>query len=116
DDLDAACNGVVTQLDRRHPAVEPGHHDVERDHIGVDVAYLVQAILSVDGGRHVEPLQLKVHGDELPNHLVVLDAQHTSQGHGRQASGSAHADTRRMATFAPPFRPWEPPTMGTIPK
>jgi hypothetical protein len=52
--------------------------------------HLVQAVLPVDGGGDVEPLKGEVDGDELTDHLIVVNDQHSSQSlrHGREGSVS----------------------------
>src|SRR5690606_34902711 len=60
------------------------------DHVRRDVRHLLQAVLTVHRRRHLEPLELKVHGDELADHLVVVDDQNASQwlGHGSKLADS----------------------------
>src|SRR5690606_33751850 len=70
-DPDVRRPGVLPQPDRGDPPVQPRHHHVQRDHVRRDVRHLLQAVLTVHRRRHLEPLELKVHGDELADHLVV---------------------------------------------
>src|SRR6266568_1695586 len=87
-DLDRTGIGVAPEQARGHPAIQPGHHDVEGDHVGIDRGHLVQAVLAVHRGRDVEPFQGQVDGYELTNHLIVVHHEHASQSlrHGREVS------------------------------
>jgi|GEM_PF-1895865 len=79
DHLDVGRLRVGAQPAGRLPAVEPGHHDVERDDGGVDALDLVEAVLAVDGGRDLEALELEVDGDQLTDDVVVIDHEDASE-------------------------------------
>ena len=82
---------VLAQLRRGNPAVQPRHHDVQRDHVGLDLGHLFQAIVPVHGCYHVKSLKREIDGDELPDDFVVIDNQHTAKslGHGARLSALA---------------------------
>jgi len=86
--LDRTGLRVAPQQARGHPAVQPRHHDVERDHVGVDRGHLVQAVLAVHRGCDVEPFEGQIDGDELTDHLIVVHHEHASESlrHGREVS------------------------------
>ena len=60
---------------------------------GRDVLDLVQAVLPVDGRRHLEALELEVDGDELTDHVVVVHDEDATQAarHGADATQPAAA-------------------------
>ena len=40
---------------------------------------MVKAVLAVDRRGYLEPLELQVHRDELPDHFVVVNDEHPPQ-------------------------------------
>ena len=79
DDLDVRGLRCPAQLDGGLPAVEPRHHDIQRDNVRRDRLHLVKAVLAVDRGVHVEPLEGEIHRDKLADHLVVVHDEHAPQ-------------------------------------
>lgn len=59
--------------------VEPRHHDIERDHIGLHLMHDVQTLGTVGGGHDLETLQLEVDPDQLPDDLVVVHNKHPTE-------------------------------------
>ena len=109
-----AVHGAFRSSDRGLPAVEPGHHHVERDDVRVDRLHLVEAVLAVDRSRHVEPLKGKIHGDKLPDHLVVVHDEHPSQT--LRHAGEATASGDAMGTHGGmSHRSWEAGNLSTSP-
>jgi hypothetical protein len=89
---------------------EPWHHDVQRDNVRRDHLHLVEAVLAVDRGVHVEPLKGEVHRDKLTDHLVVVHDEHPPQTlrHAGEATVFGNA-MRRETGLSQPMRPdWYP--------
>src|SRR4051794_7937700 len=72
DDPDLRRLGVGPQPRRRLPPVQPGHHDVEGHDVRPDRLDLVEGVLPVNRGMHLEALELEVDADELADDVVVV--------------------------------------------
>jgi hypothetical protein len=69
---------VGTQASGGPQTVEAGHHDVEGDHVGLDLVHDVQTLGTISRGHDLEALQLEIDPDQLPNDLVVVHNKHTA--------------------------------------
>ncbi len=70
--------GVGAQPVGGRQTVQPGHHDVEGDHVGADSSDQVQAFDTIGRGHDLEALQLEIDPDQLPDDLVVVDNKHAA--------------------------------------
>lgn len=58
--------------------VEAGHDHIEGDDIGTDAMHDLQALGTIGRGHDLEALQLEIDPDQLPDHPVVVDNEHTA--------------------------------------
>lgn len=89
-------------------AVQPGHDDIERHHIGPHLVDHIQTLGTIGRGHDLEPFQLEIDPDQLPDDLVVVHNKHPTRG-------AWH--TSRVGPDRPP-RPGFPhfhPVQGTRP-
>lgn len=70
--------GIGTQPSGGTEPIEPRHHDIERDNIGPNVLDDLQTLGTISRGHDLEALQLKVDPDQLPDHPIVIDNEHTA--------------------------------------
>ena len=99
---------VVPQPARRLPAVEPRHHDVERDDGRGDLLHPVQAVLPVDGGRDLEALELQVDGDQLPDDVVVVHHEDPAEARHPRRLAAACGRPGGCAAAGSVTAPWPP--------
>src|SRR4029078_1771557 len=70
------------------PAVEPGHHHVEQDHVRLVIARLLEPGRAVARLEHLHPLRLEVHAAEEPDRRLVIDYKHP--GHSPSLSAALY--------------------------
>jgi len=75
-DRDAPRALVVEQVLRDAPTVEPRHHHVEQDDVGMFTPRLVEPARPVGGLEHLHPLRLEVDAAEQPDRRLVVDDEH----------------------------------------
>lgn len=82
DDGDGHPTGlwIVPQPRGGPQPVEPRHDDVESDDIRTDLMHHIQTLGTIGRGHHLEPLELEIDPDQLTDHPVVIDNEH-SPGH-----------------------------------
>lgn len=56
--------------------VEPRHDDIEGDDIGPHLVHEIKALGTIRRGHDLEPLQLEIDPDQLPDDLVVVHNKH----------------------------------------
>src|ERR671931_2037667 len=76
DDRDPARLLVEEELLGDAPTVEPGHHHVEEDHVGLLRPRLLEAARAVGGFEDVHPLGLEVDPAQKPDRGLVVDHEH----------------------------------------
>src|SRR5262249_33636465 len=69
---------VVEQLLRDLPAVEPGHHHVEQDHVGQLGPSDVEPGRPIRRFEHLHALGLEVDATEQPDRRFVVDHEYAS--------------------------------------
>ncbi|GAA1315577.1 hypothetical protein GCM10009647_043550 [Streptomyces sanglieri] len=70
--------GIGAQSGGGLQTVQPGHDDIERDHIGADPMHQIKTLDTIGRGHDLEALKLKVDPDQLPDDLVVVDNKHAA--------------------------------------
>jgi hypothetical protein len=60
--------------------VQPGHDDIERHDIGSHLMNHIQTLGTVGRGHDLEPFQLEIDPDQLPDDLVVVHNKHPTRG------------------------------------
>jgi hypothetical protein len=74
-----AGTGVAAQPGGRTQSVQPGHDDIEGDHIGPYLMNDVQTLGTIGRGHDLETLQLEIDPDQLPDDLVVVHNKHPTR-------------------------------------
>lgn len=72
--------GIGSKAGGGTQAVQPGHDDVERHDIGPHLVHHIQTFGTVGRGHDLEPFQLEVDPDQLPDDLVVVHNKHPTGG------------------------------------
>ncbi len=60
-------------------SVEPRHDDVERHDVGAHLVHHVQTLGTIGRGHDLQPFQLEVDPDQLPDDLVVVHNKHPTR-------------------------------------
>lgn len=71
--------GVAAQPGGGPQSVQPGHDDIEGDHIGPYLMNDVQTLGTIGRGHDLETLQLEIDPDQLPDDLVVVHNKHPTR-------------------------------------
>lgn len=71
--------GVGTEPGGGAQPVQPRHDDVERHEIGPHLVHHVQTLGTIGRGHDLEPFQLEIDPDQLPDDLVVVDNKHPAR-------------------------------------
>ena len=82
--------GVLADAGAHLVAVEPGHHHVEHDRVGVQGVGLLEGFFAAERALDREPAQAEVDLEQPDDHGVVVDEQHA----GRIGVASSPEDTR----------------------
>ena len=71
--------GIATQPSGGTQPVQPRHHDIEGDHIGLNLVNDIQTLGTIGRGHDLETLQLEIDPDQLPDDLVVVHNKHPTR-------------------------------------
>lgn len=69
---------IGAQPGGRLQPVQPGHDDIECDHVGTDPMHQIQTLDTIGRGHDLEALKLEIDPDQLPDDLVVVDNKHAA--------------------------------------
>ncbi|GAA2244477.1 hypothetical protein GCM10010145_09160 [Streptomyces ruber] len=89
---------ITAEPGRRTQPVEPGHDDIEGDHIRSKLVHHIQTLDTIGRGHDLKPLKLEIDPDQLPDDLVVV--------HDKDPAGRAWHNSR--VGRPPPPRPGFP--------
>lgn len=88
--------------------VEARHHDIEGHHIGPHLMHHVQTLGTIGRGHDLEPFQLKVDPDQLPDDLVVVHNKHPTRRARHNSRVGPHQPPRPAFPHFQPLRATHP--------
>lgn len=77
--LDVTGCRVVPEPPRCGPAVHARHHHIDGDDVRGHLGNLVEAVLAIHGGFHLEAFKLEVHRNEPADDFVIVDDEHPAR-------------------------------------